>query len=135
PGIWTSTLIADALDWYVHWNTLSSRAAGTQTCRGEHRGTNYTFRCDPLAVVVQIMVTAAGDCAILAMSPSRSSADGLQANSFHNTSVQPHGCGELRLRDGPFALTIAPHARKMNNAVTKSARDAALAYNKRGGDR
>lgn len=140
-GVGASTPIAGALDWYSVWWSSSPNTPGTQTCRGELRGNLYSFRCDPLAVVVAVVVDDSGHCSIVSMSPSISEEDGLRVQTLahlvpprNSKPAQPRDCGELPLKDGSFELAIPPRSRKVNNALTIDARNAALRYTKQGGD-
>lgn len=138
-------LIADALDWYSMWRSLSSRVLEIQTCRGELRTGLYRFRCDPLSVVVDVTTDKSGRCSIAFMRPAVNSHDGLQVQKFAPPEgVKPQAndddtapirdCGELPIRDGMFEIRITPRARPVDEVLTTQARDVALAYNERGGD-
>jgi hypothetical protein len=134
-----TTLVADALDWYSIWGTATSAQAGTQTCRGELRDNAYSFRCDPLGVVVELVVDDSGRCSIVSMRPTVDPNDGLHVNTLahivppRQKATAPTDCGELPVNKGPFSITITPRPREVNSALTRSARDAALASDKAGG--
>jgi hypothetical protein len=140
-----ATLVADTLDWYSTWFGLDQNTLRRQTCRGEFRATLYTFRCDPLAVVVSAAFDDSGRCSIVSTRPSISPEDGLHVNTLSNlahltpppkTSVAPpRDCGELPTIEGAFELTLIPRSREVDDRLTKAARVVALAYVKRGGDR
>jgi hypothetical protein len=137
----TSTPVADALDWYSVWWSLNPNTSGVQTCRGELRTNSYSFRCDPLSVVIGAVVRDSGHCSITFMRPSVSLDDGLRVQTLEHlvpprtrTPVPPRDCGELPTKEGRFELTITPRSGRVNSALTSAARDAALAYNKRSGD-
>jgi hypothetical protein len=81
-----------------------------------------------------------GHCSIVSMRPSISPDDGLHVQMLahlvqprNSKPAAPQDCGELPLRDGSFELAIKPRSRQVNSALSSSARNAALAYNKRGG--
>jgi len=48
----TTTPVADALDWYSVWEASNPGTPTIQTCRGELRANRFSFRCDPLGMVV-----------------------------------------------------------------------------------
>jgi hypothetical protein len=144
-GNQTTTPIGDALDWYSVWfGSGSGTIPGTQACRGERRGNAYSFRCDPLSVVVTVIVKEGGHCPITSMRPSISSDDGLRVQTLEHLvppSVPrkkggtPQECGELPLKEGSFQLVITPGSRPVSGALTIAARDVALAYSKASGGR
>jgi hypothetical protein len=136
----TTTPVADALDWYSVWfGSNPSSTPGAQKCRGELRGSSYSFRCDPLSVVVAVVVNEGGHCSITSMSPSVGPDDGLRVQTLEHLvppgvprkkGGAPQDCGELPLKEGSFQLVITPRSRPVNGALTTAARDAALAYGK-----
>lgn len=140
----TTTPVADALDWYSVWfGSNPGTTPVAQTCRGELRESSYSFRCDPLSVVVAVVVNAGGHCSITSMRPSGSPDDGLRVQTLEHLVPPgvprkkggvPQDCGELPVRDGNFEIAVTPHSRPVNSTLTSAARDAALAYNKRSGD-
>jgi hypothetical protein len=141
----TTTLVADALDWYSVWfGSSPDGTPGAQTCRGELRGHSYSFRCDPLSVVVGVTANEEGRCSIMFMRPSVGPDDGLHVQTLEHLvppgiprkkGATPQYCGELPVKEGSFEIVIMPRARPVNSALTNTARDVALAYNKAAGDR
>jgi hypothetical protein len=135
------TPIADALDWYTTWFVSGQSARDRQTCHGEFRAGLYSFRCDPLAVVVSAKVEDSGRCSVVAMRPGVSQDDGLQVNTLSNlvppregSMPRPRDCGELPTAEGPFELSIIFRPREIDNRLTSASRAAALAFIKLGGD-
>lgn len=151
PGEPASTVVADALDWYSVWEVGNGHALGVQTCRGELRGPIYKFRCDPLSVVVDVLVDDAGRCSIISMSRSVFPQEGLRVLTLGPPSESAPGwvqglgvpadsgprkrrtCGELPLSEGTFTIAVTPRSRDVSNELTIRARDAAVAYHKRAG--
>jgi hypothetical protein len=140
----TTTPVADALDWYSVWfGSNANTMSGTQTCRGELRGSSYSFRCDPLSMVIAAVVNEGGHCSITSMRPSASPDDGLRVQTLEDLVPPgvprkkggvPQDCGELPVKEGGFQIVVTRHSRPVNSSLTSAARDAALAYNKRSGD-
>lgn len=143
----TTTPIADALDWYSLWFGSGPGSPGspaTQTCRGELRGSSYSFRCDPLSVVVAAVRNEAGHCSITSMRPSVGAEDGVRVQTLDHLvppgvprrkGAAPEKCGELPVKEGRFDITVTPHPRPVNSTLTRAAREAAIAYSKKSGDR
>jgi len=140
-----TTPVADALDWYSVWfGSNPDGTPGPQTCRGEFRGPSYSFRCDPLSVVVGVTANEEGRCSIAFMRPSVGPGDGLRVQTLEQLvapgvprrkGAAPQYCGELPVKEGTFQIVVAPHPRSVNGVLTNAARSAALAYNKAAGDR
>ena len=136
-----ATPVSDALGWYSVWFVMEKNTPAGQTCRGELRAGLYSFRCDPLAVVVSARVEDSGRCSIVNMRPSVSPEDGLRVNTLSNLVPQrkasvprPSECSELPTTEGPLQITITPQLREIDDHLTKSARAAALAFIRMGGD-
>src|SRR5216117_4143219 len=91
----STTVIADALDWYSTW--FSQRAAQTseQTCAGEFLDRRYELRCDPLNVTVSLEANT-GECSVSAMRPSVLPEEAVRFPSVPTpTTPQRGNCGEL----------------------------------------
>jgi hypothetical protein len=144
----TTTPVADALDWYSLWQTNAAMPS-VQTCRGEHRESQYSFRCDPLGVVVSVSVGDTGYCSIAGMRPSFGPSAGLRvlkgpfptprfpvstgvlaepSGTGTTKPADPRDCGELPLKEGTFEIAVTVRSRQVNKVLSVSARDAALKY-------
>jgi hypothetical protein len=146
-----ATMVADALDWYAQWGRKDWGPLGVQTCRGELRDDGYTFRCDPVAVVVNVSVDDSGNCIIRNIRASISAADGLlrpgpiiPAPGFRGpdaprpiqvpgrpklTPTKPLRCGELPLTAGTFSIKVTPRGRRgTSRALTERAWNVASSY-------
>jgi hypothetical protein len=140
-----TTPVAGALDWYSVWfGSSPDSTPGPQTCRGEFRGHYYSFRCDPLSVVLGAAANEEGRCSITFMRPSVGPEDGLRVQSLERLvppgiprrkRAAPQHCGELPLKAGSFEIVVTPHPRPVSSVLTNAARDMALAYNKASSDR
>jgi hypothetical protein len=139
-----ASLVADALDWYSTWWSLSApTGAAMQTCRGELKANSYSFRCDPLRAVVGVSTDGSGHCSIVLMTPAISAEDGLRVLRLEHLvppgiprrkGAAPQDCGELPLSGGAFEFKIMPRAaRPVSDALSNSARVRALDYFKLGG--
>lgn len=136
------TPIADALGWYSVWFMSDRNAPGRRTCRGEFRAGLYSFRCDPLAVVVSATVEDSGRCSIGNMRPSVEQDDGLRVNTLPHLVPQgkanvprPGECGELPTTEGKFEFTVTSRLRDIDGRLTEAARAAAIAFMIRARDR
>lgn len=125
--------VADALDWYSVWWGSGSTTTSLQTCSGEFRSNIYSFRCDPLSVVVEVVKSEMGSFSIVAMRPAVSGEDGLRVHTLAHlfpprpiNTNHPQRFGELPGKEGVFEITIMPRSRPVNSALTRSARLVAL---------
>lgn len=144
PGLWWMPFdaqksrsdvdfVADALSWYSVWMTRQEKIAPTQVCRGERRGEFLQFRCEPLGVVVSVVVDQGNGCLITNMRAAIFDSDGLTLKHFPAPSgAQPHpsdaNCGELPDHQGAFEITVTLRSREVSRELSAAARDVAIKY-------
>lgn len=137
----SGTLIGAALSWYNLWWGSGANEVHVQTCEGEFRANLYSFRCDPLSVVVDVAVEKSGECSIIFMRPSRSPQDGLRVQTMSHI-LRPSGaksvliqrCGELPVQSGHFKILVVPILGAFSDSLTGAAREAAFKYRGMMGD-
>ena len=124
------SLVADALDWYAVWGAARELPTADQTCKGQFNGGLYELRCDPMSVVVSAGFDGAR-CSITNMRASAFPDDGLRVTGLESQSPTWKTCGELPVKEGDFEITVMPHSRPVDTALSARARDAALGYLKK----
>lgn len=132
----TTTFVADALDWYSIWMAPQDTKPTPQVCEGERRHRRFTFRCDPLGVVVQGGIDANGSCSISVMRYARRRPDGVRITPglYHDTRrmiLSEETCGELPIDDGRFTMVISPRVRTGDRSLSREAKQRAAGYFKR----
>ncbi len=134
-------LVADALGWYSIWMTTDGTHMARQACRGELRTGIYSFRCDPIGVVVSATADDFGRCLIGNLRPSVEPDDGLRVNLLphlvlrgRTTLPLPAKCGELPTSEGRFEFTVTPRLRNVDKPLTDAVRVAAIAFMRRARD-
>lgn len=142
-------LVGDALDWYSRWLRPAADPLELQTCRGIHSGSSYQFRCDPMAVVFNVLAEDDDSCSIVSMRPSIRGVPDLNfgviiprkpgtqratqdpAMTTRESKAHSRSCSALQFGAGTFEFSVLPTATPVNDDLSRDASNAALAYHDR----